>query len=485
MVIRFLLFSLLVTFTQTVFAQDYSLFQSNDTCTYNNEVEYPDVTLKYSSLIVDSSKSNGGIVLKYFPNTLGRNKKCFGISPTWVGPKLWNDSNGDQYLLNHRDDTVNFKFQSNAVDSSWIFLKLGAGEYIEATRLSDELENIDFTLDSIKRLQLKLRDSSGSLISDSINNIEIKISKNHGVIQGIDFYSLFYDSTKKKLKFRTIKLVGKKGFGGIEPLTRGMVYDFNIGDIFHYEIFDVQVEGKVNTIGSYEQIIVLDKNLLSNSVIYNLKRVKYVSKKVTDGSVNFKTESFKRDTVQFIYEETQNLYAGLPGILQKNQIFTWYHDSVMGRPGMFIRTEIDYSRSDSCASSYIFETYYHNQVGLGLGDWFKLSQAGAGLLHSSKRWLVYYKKGNEVWGEPTSVSSKKSSFKKLRVFPNPTKSHISIQGIDPRKIKLIDIQGKEIFEIKFSRDSNEIDVSTLENGMYILQIQTEENIYSKRIQIQH
>ena len=39
MMIRFLLFSLLVTFTQTVFAQDYSLFQSNDTCTYNNEVE--------------------------------------------------------------------------------------------------------------------------------------------------------------------------------------------------------------------------------------------------------------------------------------------------------------------------------------------------------------------------------------------------------------------------------------------------------------
>lgn len=30
--------------------------------------------------------------------------------------------------------------------------------------------------------------------------------------------------------------------GGIVPLARGEVYDFNIGDIFHSETFDVQVE---------------------------------------------------------------------------------------------------------------------------------------------------------------------------------------------------------------------------------------------------
>ncbi len=72
--IRFLLFSLLVTFAQTVFAQDYSLFHSKDTCTYNNEVEYPDIKLRYTSLIVDSSNSSGGINIQYFPNTLGRIK---------------------------------------------------------------------------------------------------------------------------------------------------------------------------------------------------------------------------------------------------------------------------------------------------------------------------------------------------------------------------------------------------------------------------
>lgn len=97
------------------------------------------------------------------------------------------------------------------------------------------------------------------------------------------------------------------------PIARGLVYNFNIGDVFNYEIFDVQVERKANTSGSYEQITVLNKKQFSNSIKYTLKREKHVSKKVTEGTASFETEGFQSDKVEAKFDKTQELYAGLPG----------------------------------------------------------------------------------------------------------------------------------------------------------------------------
>jgi hypothetical protein len=50
---------------------------------------------------------------------------------------------------------------------------------------------------------------------------------------------------------------------------------------------------------------------------------------------------------------------------------------------------------------------------------------------------------------------------------------------------LFDIHVKEISKVNYNHELNEVNVSKLNNGLYILQMQTGKNTYSRKIQIQH
>ena len=56
----------------------------------------------------------------------------------------------------------------------------------------------------------------------------------------------------------------------------------------------------------------------------------------------------------------------------------------------------------------------------------------------------------------------------LKIFPNPTRDRIYIEGIIPEQIFLYTINGKLIQS--FSDYSNSIDLSELSKGMYILDL---------------
>lgn len=67
------------------------------------------------------------------------------------------------------------------------------------------------------------------------------------------------------------------------------------------------------------------------------------------------------------------------------------------------------------------------------------------------------------------------------VFPNPIKSELNIQNllsINIESIRILDIQGKEIFKTK---DSEKIDLSNTMSGMYIALIETEKGTISRKI----
>ncbi|HRS20060.1 MAG TPA: T9SS type A sorting domain-containing protein, partial [Bacteroidales bacterium] len=57
------------------------------------------------------------------------------------------------------------------------------------------------------------------------------------------------------------------------------------------------------------------------------------------------------------------------------------------------------------------------------------------------------------------------------VYPNPCKSHIGISIDDAYMISIYTLLGQELMQIEVS-DSTNIDISTLPAGMYIVQINT-------------
>lgn len=84
----------------------------------------------------------------------------------------------------------------------------------------------------------------------------------------------------------------------------------------------------------------------------------------------------------------------------------------------------------------------------------------------------------------TSVTENESKFDDLNIYPNPFVDRILIQTESEssiESIKVMDIQGKIVFQEKYQLNK-EIDLSNLENGLYLFRIESD-NRNSKTIKI--
>jgi len=73
---------------------------------------------------------------------------------------------------------------------------------------------------------------------------------------------------------------------------------------------------------------------------------------------------------------------------------------------------------------------------------------------------------------------------KIKVYPNPASNRIIIEGkpeIQNYQIKVLNIMGESILVTK----NRNIDISTLSNGIYFVNFETEQFISSKKIIVQH
>ncbi len=71
----------------------------------------------------------------------------------------------------------------------------------------------------------------------------------------------------------------------------------------------------------------------------------------------------------------------------------------------------------------------------------------------------------------------------IRLFPNPASSLVQIQltGIEPEQAVLINSLGQKVWNSSGPGPSLQIDVSGLQDGLYILQLQTEKGIFAKQL----
>ncbi len=82
----------------------------------------------------------------------------------------------------------------------------------------------------------------------------------------------------------------------------------------------------------------------------------------------------------------------------------------------------------------------------------------------------------------TTVAEISSS---LNVFPNPASSKFTIESNQTiRQVKLIHVSGKVVKDIVLGVTTNiDINVSTLNTGIYFMQIHTNESVHTKQVQI--
>jgi len=101
------------------------------------------------------------------------------------------------------------------------------------------------------------------------------------------------------------------------------------------------------------------------------------------------------------------------------------------------------------------------------------------VLNADGQWSIYARELFEVEG---TLGLNNLDGSEIKIYPNPTSDFINItlsEGSQIKQAAIYDINGKMVFES--TNHLNQINISALESGIYLLQIETETGQISKRI----
>ncbi|MBN2891894.1 MAG: T9SS type A sorting domain-containing protein [Bacteroidales bacterium] len=479
---KYLYFIILsVLFYSVVSAQNYETIKPESIVHFGNTIH---------SIKIDSTETSGDSLFYYNHKMIryGINDCEYAFGGSWTGNKIIVMPNGLNIFLNKNYDSIKINTQADLY-SSWILFKYQNGNYIAANVSDKDLETFIGITDSVKTISLQLKDYEGNNISDPINDKFLKISKNYGFVRIFNFYEFpefenyedWYYIIEEEMNIVGYDDHGYQNFGAKE------IYDFYIGDEFHtYSENNCWTEYW----GEDKQILkVIDKDSNENSIIYTYERclrsndIDYIYPE--NSGTNYKhdtitkTIDFTTDQMIFLSNISYNAYDlgdGWWEYLENTEnskrcgeaIFTSYEGECLNL------ILIDKSNSKSPGNEY--------KKGLG-GPYYYFS----GFNCTGSKNLTYYKKGTTTWGTPYSCSSL-SSFSEIsdnvNIYPIPAQNFINISfennNSEKANIQIINITGQIVFQESLISNSS-IDVSTFENGLYLVKISLSEKTVVRKI----
>jgi hypothetical protein len=245
---------------------------------------------------------------------------------------------------------------------------------------------------------------------------------------------------------------------GQDTLTVGQVYDFEVGDVFHYEEnFYGALYKKIHTI--------TDKYYSANNdtlfYFYDF-----------ESAVRFGWE----DTTWTYYSGNDILiYIDLDSLVHYGT-FTYFGSD----PDLYNNRY--YNKGVFC--DFNFEKFV---VGCGIVEEMYDDEYTGEFLWS--RSLEYYKKGVEEWGNPIEFYTRinqENEISEIKVYPNPASDYLHIDfeksSTTIEQAILYNHLGQKVLEVK--QENNTVDVSGLTPGMYFIEVITNEGRIGTKLVIE-
>ncbi|PCI96119.1 MAG: hypothetical protein COB15_11375 [Flavobacteriales bacterium] len=244
------------------------------------------------------------------------------------------------------------------------------------------------------------------------------------------------------------------------------IYDFDIGDIFHFVSESLTTSFQTNRTRTDFEVI--DKYYsITGDTVYYVRDVSFGSKPASNSLWTYSTYI---DTAQYsnladtIIPYVSNSGLNVSVISDTN----FCHGRIKNRL-TFHPIEYTESWTYVVGCGYVSHSYSSSQ-----------SQTSAYSFH-----LVYYKKGIEEWGiqNPTSIDENELNKLRLEVFPNPTSDYLSFnsQEFINANVTITSIEGKNVLNMKIVNDNTTIDLSNLTKGVYVLNIYNASQSINKKI----
>lgn len=255
-------------------------------------------------------------------------------------------------------------------------------------------------------------------------------------------------------------------------MTKGEVYDFEIGDEFHYQ-YDTY--GMSTPLGFQKTIINKTFNSFGDTLTYIIDSMFYTSTIVDTPSPHLVYNvSYYTDTIVFSNLDSLNqvvdtivgdtLFYNIDSLCNRQiDVFDYYNNYMSGG-----------------------DIEYLNKYGRGLGHTYFHEWASGTAQPYFKWYLSYYKKGIDSCGTPYIVSVKTKKYNnRVKVFPIPASSHVNIKLKDNfvtlPMIYIYDITGVQVLSKKMKSESETLNLATLPKGIYVMKLESKEFTLRKKI----
>lgn len=408
-------------------------------------------------------------------------QECYIIDgPSWFGKEIIIQDNGWNLFVTSEEDTV--YFNTGALQGeSWTAFQRPDELIITATVISQEVQTFLGLQDPVKTIGFQAYDHQMQPISHEVNSMIVAVSQNYGLVRTLNF-ALFPDlllfNGNEYDGLREFELIGLSDPQvGVQNLTWMEVHDYQPGDEIHV-YYSESFFGFPNQIKKTIQRF-LEREDFSDSVRYTIERIQ--SDLIYSHQGN--TFNFIHDTITETFHPDEN-FDKLPGeiVLDDETDFgafyynmntAWHPSKIRPEPyyWLFQSDEFcwNYLLVDGCFSDYIWYK--------GLG----------GPYHSCDFWgeiersLVYYKKGDETWGDPMIIVGMEETQpgNRINVYPNPAtdKLYIICDAADlPISVEFYDLHGRLIKTAAVTETGQQIGLQGFRRGIYSYRISNSDGI---------
>ena len=226
---------------------------------------YQPVSSRYKVIYIDTVEQHTNYkIYKNITSTrytaLINTFECLDVSGgSWLGNKIVEYSNEKVVFLNNKNDSIYMHFGAN-IGASWLFYAYPDGSSIVATVTAIQATTFYNLNDSLKRINLQYFDQNNQAAAHPFNGKEIILSKNYGAISLPDFYYFPEDTQLLARRFE------------LKKLTMGMIYDFNVGDVFCYSNALYNLNGGSSIPPNLETYHIQNKFYTQNNEVVNYGR---------------------------------------------------------------------------------------------------------------------------------------------------------------------------------------------------------------------
>ena len=254
-----------------------------------------------------------------------------------------------------------------------------------------------------------------------------------------------------------------------------MVYDYEIGDEFHYHHTDSPPED------GYSISTCIDKRYSesSDSLIFTFMNIRKYTGNPPDYIVSI-------DTSKIAYPLMNKLATGIDKLPLENtgpkMDYAPYYFYLFFR-GFNGRLEVDYYNSISYGNIGEFPEWCYDTYIAGIGKLKRWSMLSGPSFHNVWDILLYYKKGEEEWGTPITIETGINAHAKRitgLIYPNPTTGQIHINldfSKKPGAFTVMNSSGSIVYKKSSDLTSTEIiDLEGHSPGIYYLTVTYEDEI---------